>query len=261
MRELGNQVEEANILNSIAMTYNTIGQPQRALSPFQQALLIIRELGDREAEAAILNNMGLAYQLNGQSQEALSCYEQTLPILQEAGNHPMEATILANIATLLYQQFNRAQDAITYLEQAINILNQMGLRQDAAGQTLELFNHWLQAMQYGKPLISQADIVDGLQNEEVVDRQTENLDLFDVLIRNTIAVLGPRKDKQQEWHGTLVQMRSQAREQGIHNLVVLLDAIIGLLEAKGNPAGLGANLAGAEAKIWQDIVTHLSTNG
>ena len=40
-------------------------------------------------------------------------------------------------------------------------------------------------------------------------------------------------------------------------MVALLDAVIGLLDAGGNPAGLGEGLQGIYAQTWQGIVQGL----
>ncbi len=65
------------------------------------------------------------------------------------------------------------------------------------------------------------------------------MSLFDLLVANTIAVLETRGEKRQEWRAALVQMRGQATEQGMCDLIALFDAVIGLVDARGNPAGLG----------------------
>ncbi len=40
-------------------------------------------------------------------------------------------------------------------------------------------------------------------------------------------------------------------------MTALLDAVIGLLDAGGNPAGLGQGLKGVYARTWQAVVEHL----
>ena len=53
------------------------------------------------------------------------------------------------------------------------------------------------------------------------------------------------------------EIRNQATAGGNRNMVALLEAVIGLLDAGGNPAGLGEGLAGVYAKTWQAIVGQL----
>ncbi|WP_273249725.1 tetratricopeptide repeat protein, partial [Limnospira indica] len=63
--------------------YSAIGQPQEALTYYQQALAIMREVSDRAGEATTLNSIGAVYHAIGQPQEALTYYQQALPILRE----------------------------------------------------------------------------------------------------------------------------------------------------------------------------------
>ena len=82
-------------------------------------------------------------------QRALELYEQALPLMREVDDRAGEATTLANIAVVLYQHFNRSQEAITKMEQAIAVLVETGLPQDAAGQTREELQQYLDTMRQG----------------------------------------------------------------------------------------------------------------
>ena len=53
-----------------------------------QALALRREVSDKRGEAATLHNIGAVYSALGQKQKALEYYGQALPILKEAGVHP-----------------------------------------------------------------------------------------------------------------------------------------------------------------------------
>jgi len=72
-------------------------------------------------------------------------------------------------------------------------------------------------------------------------------------------VLGPAADKRSAWRENLIQIKDQATEGDAKELVELLDAVIGLLDAGGSPAGLGTNLKGVYARTWQAIVEQLVT--
>src|SRR5438874_4815582 len=82
-------------------------------------------------------------------------------------------------------------------------------------------------------------------------------DTFEAIINNTLAVLGPASNWRSEWRTNLVQVRNSATAGGNRNMVALLEAVIGLLDAGGDPAGLGEGLAGVYAKTWQAIVGQL----
>jgi len=82
-------------------------------------------------------------------------------------------------------------------------------------------------------------------------------DTFNILVRNTLAVLGSAASQRSEWRSTLTEIRNQATVKGDRNMGALLDAIIGLLDAQGNPAGLGQNLQGIYAQTWHALVQQL----
>jgi len=81
--------------------------------------------------------------------------------------------------------------------------------------------------------------------------------IFDTIISNTLAVLGPASERRSEWRNNLVTIRNQATAGGNRNMVALLEAVIGLLDAGGNRAGLGVGLAGVYANTWQAIMGQL----
>ena len=82
--------------------------------------------------------------------------------------------------------------------------------------------------------------------------------LFEMIVQHTLVVLGPAADQVGEWRDELIEIKSQAVEGDAQELVALLDAVIGLLDAGGNPAGLGMSLKGVYARMWQAIVEQLA---
>ncbi len=96
----------------------------------------------------------------------------------------------------------------------------------------------------------------------IVGVETGGVDprLFEMIVQNTLVVLGPAAEKRSEWREALTQIRSQAMEGDAQELVALLDEVIGLLDAGGNQDGLGMNLKGAYARTWQAIVENLPSS-
>jgi len=430
VREVGDRAGEAVALNNMGQVYQATGQPERALGLFEQALPLMREVGDRAGEAATLNNIAGVSSATGQPERALELFEQTLPLMREVGNRAGEAMILANVAVLLYRYLNRSQEAITTMEQAIAVLVETGLPQDAAGQTKEDMQRYLDAV-HQEEALGQASsgpatiptdqlqaiatttvavmtampdrraewheiIVNALKDVQqqgadwqseielftavlailagnaavlpgdhpyaptltqiqegiagrgwteddetpqgadlpfeaeliphsiaallgkpqekmahgqyltamstqttdeelkallqviqlglfgsdlsqlgknlssvyrqaweaiVVGVESRGVDprLFEMIVQNTLAVLGPAAGKRSEWREALTQIRSQATEGDTQDLVALIDAVIGLLDAGGNPTGLGMSLKGVYARTWQGIVENLSS--
>ncbi len=412
---------ELQALNNMALVYHATGQPQRALELFEQALLLIREVGNRAGEATTLNNMAMVYDATGQPQRALELYEQTLPLMRDVGNRAGEATTLADMAGVLYRYLNRSQEAITRMEQAIAVLVETGLPQDAAGHTRDDMQQYLDAMlkdighiamlaaqiqqivtntvavmttvqesrtewrevitkalQQAKSINRQQDadffaavlaLLDGQppalpgdhpyaltlakiqegiaaggledddtpQNDDlpfdaeliprsiaalsggpqekmahvqylaamssqtteeelkallqviqlglfgsdlsqlgqnlsgvyreaweaiVVGAEAGGVDprLFEMIVKNTLVVLGPAAERRDEWRDALTQIKSRAVERDAQELVALLVAVIGLLDAEGNTTGLGTSLTGIYARTWQAIVENLSSS-
>ncbi len=95
----------------------------------------------------------------------------------------------------------------------------------------------------------------------VIGVETGGVDprLFDMITNNTLAVLGPTSNRRSEWRNDLVEMRNVAIAQGARHLLTLFDAVIGLLDAGGNPTDLGEGLTGVYEKTWQNLLGQLPT--
>lgn len=114
----------AQTLNNIGALNDNIGEPQKALDYYNQALPILRQVGDRAGVAKILNNIGQIYNNIGEPQKALEYYNQALPILQAVGDRAGEATTLSNIG-VVYRDTKRPTKAIEKLEEAVKITLEM----------------------------------------------------------------------------------------------------------------------------------------
>jgi CHAT domain-containing protein len=119
-RAVGDRSGEATTLNNIGRVYDDLGQKQKALDFYNQALPLWRAVGDRTGEATTLNNIGLVYDALGQKQKALDFYNQALPLWRAVGDRSGEAATLGNIG-VLFQSTNRPTQAITNLEQSLKI--------------------------------------------------------------------------------------------------------------------------------------------
>ncbi|MGB9103844.1 MAG: tetratricopeptide repeat protein, partial [Terriglobales bacterium] len=117
-------------LNSIGLVYSSLGQHQKALEYFQQALPIERAVSDRGGEAMALNNIGAVYWWLGERQKALEYYQQALPVERALGDREGEAVILSWLMTWWKEQHNRPL-AIFFGKQAVNVYQ--SLRRDIQG--------------------------------------------------------------------------------------------------------------------------------
>ncbi len=125
---LGKKIELATSLNNLALLYESMGQYDRALPLYEDALEIRKsELGDRHPDtAASLNNLALLYYSMGQYDRALPLYEDALEICKsELGDrHPSTATSLNNLAGL-YSSMGQYDRALPLFEDAVDILEEV----------------------------------------------------------------------------------------------------------------------------------------
>jgi len=100
--------------------------------------------------------------------------------------------------------------------------------------------------------IWQAIVIASSQTSLQLDAETAQ-----ILVANTLAVLGPASDQRSEWRSALGQMRNAATVAGDHQLVALIDAILALLDAGSDASGIDMALDGLYGEIWEGIVAGL----
>ncbi|MBX0330682.1 tetratricopeptide repeat protein [Oscillochloris sp. ZM17-4] len=81
-------------------------------------------------------------------------------------------------------------------------------------------------------------------------------ELVETIGSNTLAVLGSASAQRGQWRRELAQLQAQAA-QDKPGLAALVGALGALLDAGGEPQGLGAGLRGVYAATWQSIVDYL----
>lgn len=83
--------------------------------------------------------------------------------------------------------------------------------------------------------------------------------LLEALVNNTLAVLGPAAHQRAAWLDNLAEIRQALSQRGDRATLSLVDAVIALLHADGDPQGLGHGLTGVHQQVWQAIVARLGT--
>jgi tetratricopeptide (TPR) repeat protein len=112
---------EAVTLSNIGAVYSDLGEKQKALDYFQQALTLRRAVEDRNGEAVTLSNIGAVYSDLGEKQKALDYFQQALPLSRVVGDRSQEATTLSNIG-LIYRDQGKPESAIDSWEQSANLI-------------------------------------------------------------------------------------------------------------------------------------------
>jgi CHAT domain-containing protein/Tfp pilus assembly protein PilF len=136
LRAVGDRGGEAMTLNNIGAVYSSLGEKQKALEYYNQALPLRRVVGDRGGEATTLNNIGGVYDDLGEKQKALEYYNQALPLYKVVGDREGEATTLNNIGSV-YSSLGEKQKALEYYNQALPLTRVVG---DRGGEATTLNN-------------------------------------------------------------------------------------------------------------------------
>ena len=141
-RETGNRGDEGAWLGRLGGSYATLGQTQKAIEYYQQALAIARETGERGSEGSWLGNLGGSYATLGQTQKAIEHYQQALAIIRETGERGSEGVLLGNLGEC-YADLGQTQKAIEHYQQAIEIGDDTGYAQIKAEGRLGLAQAYL----------------------------------------------------------------------------------------------------------------------
>ncbi|WP_016953021.1 DUF2225 domain-containing protein [Anabaena sp. PCC 7108] len=130
-RTVGNKEGEAATLHNIGSIYDSWGQRQESLQYYNQAVSLLRVVGDKAGEAITLNNIGLVYDSLGEKQKALEYYHQALSIYQVVSDKSGEATTLHNLG-LVYSSLGKKQQALDYYNQSLQLLRGVGNKRGEA---------------------------------------------------------------------------------------------------------------------------------
>jgi len=135
-RELDDREGEAADLGNLGVAYWSLGETDRAIQLYEQYLTIAREIGYRRGEGIALCNLGNAYAELRETQRAIQFYEQYLTIAREIGDRRGEGTVLSNLGTV-YAHMGETQPAIQFYKQALLIAREIG---DRRGEGIALCN-------------------------------------------------------------------------------------------------------------------------
>ena len=135
-QEIGDRCNEGTWLGNLGNAYYVLGQVERAIKYYEQALTISQEIDDRRGEGADLGNLGNAYFALGQVERAIKYYEQALAISQEIDDRRNRGTWLGNLGNA-YTDLGQVERAIEYHELALAISREIG---DRRGESADLGN-------------------------------------------------------------------------------------------------------------------------
>ena len=165
-REISDRLGEANSLGSLGNAYNNLGEYEKAIDFHQQSLAIKREIGDRLGEANSLGNLGNAYDNLGEYEKAIEFYQQSLAISREIDNLLGEAVSLNNLGNA-YISLGEYEKAIDFYQQSLAISREIGNRRGEADALGNLGNAYNNLGEYEKA-------IDFYQQALAIDREIGN---------------------------------------------------------------------------------------
>ncbi len=165
---------EQRCLNELGLAYDSIGQTQKAISYYEEALSVVRARKDRGYEGVLLGNLGNCYYALGQTGRAVELYEQALAIRREIGDRRGEGSNLTGLGNC-YADLGQTGRAIEYYEQALAIQREIGDRRGEGSALGNLGNCYYALGQTGRAveLYEQALAI----RREIGDRRGEGSNL------------------------------------------------------------------------------------
>jgi tetratricopeptide (TPR) repeat protein len=156
-QQLDSKLEQALVLTGLGRIYDDLGEKQKALDYYQQALPLWRAVGATEGtqiaragEATTLSNIGAVYDALGEKQKALDYLQQALPIRRAVGDRAGEANTLNNIGAV-YDDLGEKQKALDYYQQALPLSRAVG---DRSGEAIILTGIGLIYRDQGNPEVA-----------------------------------------------------------------------------------------------------------
>jgi CHAT domain-containing protein/Flp pilus assembly protein TadD len=123
---------EAVTRDNIGVVYQSLRQFDNALTYHHQALDFFQGEQDVSAQGSALNNIGLAEAYSGHYEEATSHFLKALDIWQKRDEPANEAITLSNLG-FAYEKAGRHQEALDRFQQALTIASRLGQRGSEGG--------------------------------------------------------------------------------------------------------------------------------
>ena len=133
-RAVGNRVSEAAALNNIGTIYLDTAAWQQSLDYYAQALRISEAIGDAARQAAILHNIGSIELRLGDLEKSLDAYQRALRLHRATGDKAGQADTTTSIASA-YVRLGQTSVAIDLFEQARSLRTDVG---DPRGRAMTL---------------------------------------------------------------------------------------------------------------------------
>ena len=133
----GNEVEAAERLNNLGVTYRRQGKWDEAIAALNEARAAFVRLGDRNREAQTLGNLGGLYATRGKRDEAQECLRQAADIFAGLGDPQRRGETLIALGVQMWKAGDRSGGLATY-EEGLHTLQNPAASQKALRGLLSL---------------------------------------------------------------------------------------------------------------------------
>ena len=174
-------------LNNLGFLFDSLGEKDKALDYYGQALPILRAIENKRLEAVTLNNIGYVYDSLDDKQKALEYYKQALPVLRASGDRFKEAVTINNIG-LVYHSLGQLDKALDYFTQALKLRQSIGDRpglavtngdigmvHDALGQNRKALDYYIESLRLSQFIEDHAVEASTLRRIALLEEKRGNL--------------------------------------------------------------------------------------
>jgi tetratricopeptide (TPR) repeat protein len=127
----------AEIIHSLAIIYESLGDLKEALRLSQQSIDIRIEIGNRIGEGISLHLTARIHQRLGYLKEALIFSQRSMEIYRELGSHNDNAASLL-LMSRIYQKLGKLDQALMLSQESIEIYREIGNRQGEAASLAQM---------------------------------------------------------------------------------------------------------------------------
>jgi CHAT domain-containing protein/Tfp pilus assembly protein PilF len=184
--ETGDQQNEGSTLVNLGAGYYLLGEPQKALTYFRQALPLKQAIEDVKGEANLWSNLGVVYTNLGEEQAALDAYSHAVPLTRKAKDSRLEDRALTNMGIAL-SGVGRPEKALEVYQEALTAAR---AAKDRSGESQALANMGQVYAGFGQP----ARAVEHLEEALAIAREIKDV-RGEALTRNRLgSVLAEMSD-------------------------------------------------------------------
>jgi eukaryotic-like serine/threonine-protein kinase len=152
-KRLGNKSAAANSYSEIGDIQSYLGKPDLSLAAYNEALKLRTEIGAKKDVASTLISLGSLWEDRGDYDKALSLYKEALQTERDAGDAALQAVCLNNIGSV-YLAKGQSEDALTYYQQALQLREKLNNAGDTADTLHDLGEAYTRTAQYDQAMSS-----------------------------------------------------------------------------------------------------------